>query len=601
MSTAVPGRAAELPGEDSGLPGERGGAAVAAVEPSRPVLPRGLGRTAGRIAALTVCQAALMIGLGLLITGPARTLWPLTAEDGVNESFVRLRTGTLNTLSSVVSEAGNTLTVIAVTLVSCLCLILVPRLPRWRQASFLALAVALQSLVFLVITVAVDRHRPDVHRLDGSLPTSSYTSGHTGAATALYGGLAVLALSRLRGPWRAVVGCLLCALPLLVAVARLYRGMHHPTDVVGGLLNGSLSLLIVGRALLMDGRVTARPAVPAPAHVPTPAARRPERTPGHTAVIINPSVTGRADRDALRRVLEHHGHHAPVFTETTAEDPGGGQTAGAVRDGAALVVVCGGDGTVRAAADALAGSDVPLALVPCGTGNLLARNLGLPLAPADALDAALRGTPHRVDLGHIEGDDLAPTHFAAMSGAGLDAAMVQRANAHDRTKALLGWPAYAIAVLQVLRTPRTALSVRLDGTTVLRRTARMVLVGNIGTVQGGLTLLPNAEPDDGRLDLLILDPRGIGGWLAAVRTLLRPGATASPPRSALAPADGERQDDAGDEGGTPVEFRTFRRAEITFDAPQPRELDGDPVTAGHRLTAEVRPGALTMLLPARER
>ncbi|MEV5803581.1 diacylglycerol kinase family protein [Streptomyces collinus] len=591
MSTAVPGRPA-------GLPGERDtGAAVAAIEPSRPALPRGLGRSAGRIAALTVCQAALMVGLGLLITGPARTLWPLTAEDRVNESFVRLRTGTLTTLSSIASEAGNTLTVIAVTLVSCLCLLLVPRLPRWRQAAFLALAVSLQSLVFLVITVAVDRHRPHVHRLDGSLPTSSYTSGHTGAATALYGGLAVLALSRLRGPWRAVVGCLLCALPLLVAVARLYRGMHHPTDVVGGLVNGSLSLLIVGRALLMDGRVTARLAAPVPA--PAHATGRPERTPGHTAVILNPTVTGRTDRDALRRVLEHHGHHAPVFIETTADDPGGGQAAGAARDGAALVVVCGGDGTVRAAADALAGSDVPLALVPCGTGNLLARNLGLPLAPADALDAALRGTPHRVDLGHIEGDGLRPTHFAAMSGAGLDAAMVQRANANDRTKSLLGWPAYAIAVLQVLRTPRTALSVRLDGAPALRRTARMVLVGNIGTVQGGLTLLPSAEPDDGRLDLLILDPRGIGGWLAALRTLLRPGTTASPPPSA--PTAGERQDDAGHEGGAPVEFFTFRRAEITFDAPQPRELDGDPVTAGRRLTAEVRPGALTMLLPTREK
>ncbi|MEU4038755.1 diacylglycerol kinase family protein [Streptomyces collinus] len=597
MSTAVPERPAELPGEKDG------GAAVAAVEPSRPALPRGLAGSAAWIAALTVCQAALMVGLGLLITGPAHTLWPLAVEDSVNEAFVRLRTGTLTTLSSIVSEAGNTETVIAVTLVSCLCLLLVPRLPRWRQAAFLALAVSLQSLVFLVITFAVDRHRPDVHRLDGSLPTSSYTSGHTGAATALYGGLAVLALSRLRGPWRAVVGCLLCTLPLLVAVARLYRGMHHPTDVVGGLVNGSLSLLIVGRALLMDGRVTARPTAiapaPAPAHAPTPTAGRPERTPGHTAVILNPTVTGRTDRDALRQVLEHHGHHAPVFIETTADDPGGGQAAAAARDGAALVVVCGGDGTIRAAADALAGSDVPLALVPCGTGNLLARNLGLPLAPADALDAALRGTAHRVDLGHIEGDGLAPTHFAAMSGAGLDAAMVQRANANDRAKSLLGWPAYVIAVLQVLRTPRTALSVRLDGAPALRRTARMVLVGNIGTVQGGLTLLPSAEPDDGRLDLLILDPRGIGGWLAAVRTLLRPGTTVSPPRSA--PTAGERQDDAGDKGGTPVEFFTFRRAEFTFDAPQPRELDGDPVTAGRRLTAEVRPGALTMLLPTREK
>ncbi|MFF2200026.1 diacylglycerol kinase family protein [Streptomyces sp. NPDC058145] len=576
MSTAVPGRSA-------GLSGERPGEGTGAAGGGRLVMPRGTGWSVRSIGALTVCQATLMVGLGLLITGPARHLWPLTAEDRVNESFAHARTATLTTLSSIASEAGNTPTVIALTLASCLGLILIPRLPMWRQATFLALAVSLQSAVFLVITFAVDRHRPEVHRLDGSLPTSSYTSGHTGAATALYGGLAVLALSRLRGPWRTAVACLLCAVPLLVGLARLYRGMHHPTDVAGGLVNGSMSLLIVGRALLADGRVTALPE-PAP-----PAAGAAQRSPGSTAVIFNPTVTDRAGREALRRVLEHHGHRAPVFVETTADDPGGGQTAGAIRDGATLVVVCGGDGTLRAAAEALAGSDVPLALVPCGTGNLLARNLGLPLAAADALDAALRGTARRVDLGRIEGDGLAPTHFAAMAGAGLDAATMRRANANDRAKSVLGWPTYVLAVLRELRGPRTGVSIRLDGAPALRRTARMVLVGNVGSVQGGVTLLPAARSDDGRLDLLILDPRGITGWLAAVRTLLRPGRTAPAP---------ERY---GDEGGAPVEFLTFRRAEFTFDAPLPRELDGDPVACGRHLTVEVGPGALTMLLPAREK
>ncbi|WP_460106401.1 bifunctional phosphatase PAP2/diacylglycerol kinase family protein [Streptomyces sp. YKOK-J1] len=577
MSTAAPGRPA-------GLSGERPGGESGAESGGRRVLPRGTGWSIRSIGALTVCQATLMVGLGLLITGPARLLWPLTAEDGVNESLAHARTATLTTLSSIASEAGNTMTVIAVTLATCLGLILIPRLPRWRESVFLAVAVSLQSAVFLVITFAVDRHRPEVHRLDGSLPTSSYTSGHTGAATALYGGLAVLAASRLRGPWRTVVVCLLCAVPLLVGLARLYRGMHHPTDVAGGLVNGSLSLLIVGRALLTEGRVTAPPGgTPAPA----PAAGEARRDPGSTAVIFNPTVTDRAGREALRRVLEQHGHHAPVFVETTADDPGGGQTAGAIRDGATLVVVCGGDGTLRAAAEALAGSDVPLALVPCGTGNLLARNLGLPLAPADALDAALRGTARRVDLGRIEGDGLAPAHFAAMAGAGLDAATMRRANANDRAKSLLGWPTYALAVLREMRGPRTGVSIRLDGAPALRRTARMVLVGNVGSVQGGVTLLPAARPDDGRLDLLVLDPSGIAGWLSAVRTLLRPGKAAS-----------ERH---GDEAGVPVEFHTFRRAEFVFDDPQPRELDGDPVDSGRRLTVEVRPGALTMLLPSREK
>ncbi|MEH0467577.1 diacylglycerol kinase family protein [Streptomyces sp. B21-097] len=581
MPTAAPERPAELPGERPGAAGT--GRSFA--------LPRGLGRTAARISALTACQGALMVGLGLLITGPARGVWPLTVEDDVNESFEHARTGSLTTMSYFGSEAGDTLTVIAVTVLVCAGLILIPRLPMWRQAVFLAVAVSLQSLVFLVITESVDRHRPEVDRLDASPPTSSYTSGHTGAATALYGGLAVLALSRLRGPWRRIVGGLLLLVPVLVAVARLYRGMHHPTDVVGGLANGSLSLLIVGRALFTDGTVTA-PVEADPAPSPASAGSGPV-VPGRgrTAVVFNPTVTGEADREALREVLERHGHRDPVFVETTAEDPGTGQTAAAIREGARLVVVCGGDGTLRASADALAGSGVPLALVPCGTGNLLARNLGLPLSPTAALDAALRGAPRRIDLGRIEGDGLAATHFAAMSGAGLDAAIMEHTD--DRAKSVLGWPAYVLGGVGALRTPRMRLTVRLDDAPALHRTARMVLIGNVGTVQGGTTLLPAARPDDGRLDLLILDPRGVGGWMRALATLLRGRARTTHRPSAVDAVTAQ----SGDGSGVPVEFFTFRRAELTFGDVQSRELDGDPVPPGRLLTAEIRPGALTVLLP----
>ncbi|MFE2535627.1 diacylglycerol kinase family protein [Streptomyces sp. NPDC059371] len=580
MPTAVPDRAAGPTGSHTEAVGSARSFA----------LPRGTGRTAARIAALTACQAASMVGLGLLITGPARGLWPLTAEDTVNERLEHVRTGLLTTLSSVASEAGNTLTVVVITLAACLGLLLIPRLPMWRQAVFLAVAVSLQSLVFLAITESVDRHRPEVDRLDASPPTSSYTSGHTGAATALYAGLAVLVLSRVRGPWRRVVAGLLLLLPLLVGAARLYRGMHHPTDVLGGLVNGGLSLLIVGRALLVDRSVTAAPSAGG-----TPAAPAvEERPPGTTAVILNPTVTDASERDELRRALERHGHRDPVFLETTADDPGAGQTARAVREGATLVVVCGGDGTVRTVADALAGSGVPLAVVPCGTGNLLARNLGLPLSPVEALEAALTGDPHPLDLAAVEGDGLTATRFAAMAGAGLDAAMMEHTD--PRAKAALGWPAYALAGIGNLRTPRMRVTIRLDGAPAFRRTARMVLVANVGTVQGGVTLLPAARPDDGQLDLLVLDPRGPGGWLRALGTLLRGRAT--PPRPSTAhtlAASGE------DHEGVPVEFFTFRRAELTFDTPQSRELDGDPVGPGRRLTAEVRPGALTVLLPSREK
>lgn len=580
MPTALPDRAA----------GPAGSRTEATGSPRSFALPRGTGRTAARIAALTACQAATMVGLGLLITGPAHGLWPLTAEDTVNERLEQARTGTLTTLSSIASEAGNTLTVVTITLAVCLGLLLIPRLPMWRQAVFLAVAVSLQSLVFLAITESVDRHRPEVDRLDASPPTSSYTSGHTGAATALYAGLAVLVLSRVRGPWRRIVAALLLLLPLLVAAARLYRGMHHPTDVLGGLTNGGLSLLIVGRALLVDPSVTAAPSTGGTAAAPAVA----ERAPGTTAVILNPTVTDEAQRDELRRTLERHGHRDPVFLETTADDPGAGQTARAVREGTTLVVVCGGDGTVRTVADTLADSGVPLAVVPCGTGNLLARNLGLPLSPVDALEAALTGGPHPLDLAAVEGDGLPATRFTAMAGAGLDAAMMEHTD--PRAKSALGWPAYALAGIGTLRTPRMRVTIRLDGAPAFRRTARMVLVANVGTVQGGVTLLPAARPDDGQLDLLVLDPRGPGGWIRALGTLLRGRAT--PPRPSTAQtleAEGE------DHHGVPVEFFTFRRAELTFDTPQSRELDGDPVGPGRRLTAEVRPGALTVLLPSTEK
>ncbi|MFF2727966.1 diacylglycerol kinase family protein [Streptomyces sp. NPDC058008] len=521
-----------------------------------------------------------MVGLGLLVTGPGARVWPLTAEDEVTDGLERARTGILDTVSLVVSEAGNTATVVAGTLLACVLVLLVPRLPRWRDALFLAVAVSLQSLVFLVITEAVDRTRPDVDRLDASPPTSSYTSGHTGAATALYAGLAVLVLRRARGPWRRPVAALLLLLPLLVGLARAYRGMHHPTDVAGGLLNGGLSLLIVGRALLAGPHVpAARPARPAAGEEPLPGPVT-GPAPGRTVVVFNPTLTDEAARARLRRVLEDHGHHGADFVPTTADDPGKGPTARAVREGASLVVVCGGDGTVRAVADALAGTGIPLAVVPCGTGNLLARNLGLPVRPAKALAGALGGVPHRVDLGRIEGDGMEAAHFTVMSGAGLDAAMLESTG--DRAKAVLGWPAYVLAGLRELRAPRMRLTVRIDGARPLRRTARMVLVANTGKVQGGAAVVPAARPDDGLLDLMILDPHGPAGWLSALVSVLR------------RRPEGEHRH-AGPRGS--VEYFTFRRAEIRFATPQRRELDGDPVPPGRRLVAEVRPGALTVLMP----
>ncbi|MBW3705630.1 diacylglycerol kinase, partial [Streptomyces griseus] len=546
-------------------------------------------------------------GAGGGITGPARGLWPMTAEDAAVEALEDARTATLDTASSVASALGDTATVVGITLLVCLGLVLVPRLPRWREAVFLAVGVSLQSAVFVLITASVDRTRPDVERMDASPPTSSYTSGHTGAATALYAGLAVLVLSRVRAPWRRPLAAVLLLLPLLVGLARLYRGMHHPTDVAGGLANGALSLFVVGRALLPGHSWVGRPPADALGIAVAAAEQRPAPARRQATVIVNPTVTDEATREQLRLVLAQHGYRDTPFVDTTAQDPGGGQTAGALRAGAELIVVCGGDGTVRAVADALAGTGVPLVLVPSGTGNLLARNLGLPLGPADALAAGLTGEPRALDLGRIEGDGFPAVHFTAMAGAGLDAAMLEETS--DRAKSALGWPAYVLAGAKGLRAPRMRLTVTLDGGPELRRTARMVLIANIGTVQAGAAPVPDARPDDGLLDLAVFDPRGAGGWLRAAGVLLRGGGRGrgakGPGANGTGPGASGRETTApsrtADSARGPVEFHTFRRAELSFARPQPREVDGDPVGPGLRLAAEVRPGALTVLMPAGER
>ena len=154
------------------------------------------------------------------------------------------------------------------------------------------------------------------------------------------------------------------------------------------------------------------------------------------AIIVNPAT---ADEPALResaaKTLAAAGWSTPFWLETTPDDPGLGMAEAAVAAGVQLVVICGGDGTIMACLGALVGTDVPVALVPLGTGNLLARNLGVPTEFADALAVAVNGVDRRIDLGRV-GDQ----RFAVMAGIGFDAAMM--ADASEDMKRLAGWPAY---------------------------------------------------------------------------------------------------------------------------------------------------------------
>ena len=204
------------------------------------------GRAALRLVASAVVMTGILIGIGLLLTRVLPGHWPVNSEDRVNRWFAAHRTGTLDTLTHYGSWAGETVTIIAGTGVAALVLRLA--LHRWRESLFLIAAVAGQAIVFFCTQLAISRQRPHVHRLDPSPPTTSFPSGHTGAALALYGGLAVILLLHTR--WARLWAVPLLLLPVAVGVSRMYRGMHHPTDVAASVVNGAGWLYAGGRTFL---------------------------------------------------------------------------------------------------------------------------------------------------------------------------------------------------------------------------------------------------------------------------------------------------------------------------------------------------------------
>ena len=299
----------------------------------------------------------------------------------------------------------------------------------------------------------------------------------------------------------------------------------------------------------------------------------------------------------LRRcgaAAKEHGWE-PWFAETSEAETGLALTRRAVAAGAGLVFAAGGDGTVRACAEALACTGVPLAIVPLGTANLTARALGVPGTAGLAIEAGFGGRDRRIDLGRVEetgpgqagrtGDagrtglegggtgNSGGTVFAAMAGIGLDAAVVGAA--WRPAKRRLGWVAYAVAGVTRLAWPAADFTLRLDDGEPLRRRARCVVAANAGLLPGGFTLLPEARLDDGRLDVGILAPSGAWDWVrVAGRVLARS-------RSA----------------DRPLERCQARRVLISAQADLPRQIDGEIAAPGRALSVSVCPGALTVRQP----
>lgn len=308
------------------------------------------------------------------------------------------------------------------------------------------------------------------------------------------------------------------------------------------------------------------------------------------AFIANPTKDGIAElREMSMRACSVRYMPEPLWYFTTQEDPGRGQAQAAIDSGADVVVAVGGDGTVRGVAAALAGTNIPMGIVPMGTGNLFARNLELPLGDNPALLRAIfDGGEANIDVVWLDverrhrGHNDTDRHLClVIAGAGFDAEMV--AGADDKLKRRLGWFAYFLAAVRHVGEKRMEASVSVDGSDPVSSQMRTVLVANVGSLPGGIRLIPDASVTDGALDVATLDARaGVVGWTDLFGTVMAQGA-------------GLKQPDAMQAWRTSrIDHVRGKSVDIQMTHPQKIQIDGEPMGRATGIHAEVSPGALRM-------
>jgi YegS/Rv2252/BmrU family lipid kinase len=291
------------------------------------------------------------------------------------------------------------------------------------------------------------------------------------------------------------------------------------------------------------------------------------------AVVYNPIKVVEDLRNAITQQATKAGWGDPLWLETTTDEPSRPTTEDLISAQVDRVIAAGGDGTIRMVADRLAGSGIPMAVVPVGTANLLARNLDIPLSEEEALKVAFDEHTRDIDLIKVTVDGVPSEHFAVIAGLGVDAMIMEETD--SQLKDVLGAGAYFIAAAKALGRTPIEMRIALDDHRAHRRRAMICAIGNVGTLAGNLTLMPDAQPDDGRLDVYVASPHRLTHWVRVFLRLI----TRRP-----------RRDDH-------VDLWQGSQVEVRLKKPDPYELDGDVVAECRSLRAEVVPRALTVHVP----
>ncbi|GAA3582881.1 diacylglycerol kinase family lipid kinase [Nonomuraea rosea] len=286
------------------------------------------------------------------------------------------------------------------------------------------------------------------------------------------------------------------------------------------------------------------------------------------AVVAHRKKTLGAGLDRLRVLITEEDIGELLWYEVPKSKKAPKKVRQALKEGADLVFVWGGDGMVQRCADVLADSGVPMAILPAGTANLFAGNLGIPTDLDEAVRIGFHGRHAKLDLGVLNGE-----HFAVMAGAGFEAEMI--ADADGRSKKRLGKLSYVKAAIRHVGGPLVPMTIKVDGETWFEGQASCLLLGNVSTIAGGIEAFDDARPDDGWLDVGVSTAKGPIQW-ARVMGRMTTGRSEDSPF---------------------VRITRARKVSATFGAPLTYELDGGERAATTRLKAAAVPGALTICLP----